>query len=120
MKITDVIYITVIPALSFYGTVFDYEFSRHLLWAYVLIMLLISLVAIYFVDYTESGKNYANEYDMSESSYGTLKQKLGYALIISSACLLISYDHLLLGLFIIVPIFVNEYIADRIIDEGNK
>jgi len=29
---------------------------------------------------------------------------------------LISYDHVLLGVFIIVPIFVNEYIAWRIIN----
>lgn len=57
---------------------------------------------------------------ISESGYGTWKQKIGYLLIVASACLLISYDHLLLGVLLVVPVFVNEYIADRIINANQQ
>ena len=57
---------------------------------------------------------------ISESGYGTWKQKIGYLLIVSSACLLISYAHLLLGVLLVVPVFVNEYIADRIINANQQ
>ena len=121
MKITDVIYMGVVPAaLSFYGTVYGNEFPITILAIYVCIMLLISLVAIYYMDYTESGNEYIKNYDMSQSSYGTWKQKIGYVLIISSSCLLVSYDHVLLGVLLVVPIFVSEYIAYRVINANQQ
>ena len=57
---------------------------------------------------------------ISESGYGTWKQKFGYSLVVASDCLLISYDHLLLGVLLVVPVFVNEYIADRIINANQQ
>ena len=121
MKISDVIYMGVVPAaLSFYGSVYGNELSITILAIYVCIMLLISLAAIYYMDYTESGNKYIKNYDISKSKHGTWKQKIGYVLIISSSCLLFSYDHVLLGVFIIVPIFVNEYVAHRVIDANQQ
>jgi hypothetical protein len=120
MKITDVIFMGAVPSMSFYGAVYGNELSIIMLVIYVCIMLLICLVAIYYIDHTESGNKYIKNYDISKSNHGTLKQKIGYVLIISSACLLVSYDHVLLGVLLVVPIFVNEYIADRIIDANQQ
>jgi hypothetical protein len=121
MKITDVIYITVIPALSFYGAVYDNKLSIEILEVQAFIMLVLCLIGFYHAAFADDETHeFMENYDISESGYGTWKQKIGYLLIIASACLLISYDHVLLGLFIIVPIFVNEYVAHRIIDANQQ
>ena len=121
MKIADVIYMTVIPGLSFYGAVYDNKLSIEILEVQAFIMLVLCLISFYHAAFADDETNeFMENYDISESGYGTWKQKLGYVLIISSACLLISYDHVLLGVFIVVPIFVNEYIAHRIINANQQ
>ena len=120
MKITEIIYMVAVPCLSFYGSVYNDEFSRNLLLVCALIMLFICLVAIYYINYTESGNRSIKNFDMSKNSYGTWKQKFGYSLIIASACLLISYDNLMLGGLLFLPLFVNEYIAYRIFDANQQ
>ena len=121
MKIIDVIYITVIPALSFYGSVYGNKLSIEILEVQAFIMLVVCLISFYYAAFADDETNeFMANYDMSKSGYGTWKQKIGYLLIIASACLLISYDHMLLGVLLVVPIFVNEYIADRIIDANQQ
>ena len=120
MKLTDIVPFIIIPSLAFYGTVYDNKLSINILEIQAFIMLILCLIGFYYAAFADDETHeFMENYDISESGYGTWKQKIGYLLIIASACLLISYDHVLLGVFIIVPIFVNEYIADKIIN-ANK
>lgn len=120
MKLSDIVPFIIIPSLAFYGVVYDNKLSINILEIQAFIMLILCLIGFYYVAFTDQSDEFIENYDIKKSSHGTCKQKFGYSLVVASACLLISYDHLLLGVLLVVPVFVNEYIADRIINANQQ
>ena len=120
MKLSDIVPFIIIPSLAFYGVVCGVDWAITILEIQAFIMLILCLICFYYTAFADDETHeFMENYNISESGYGTWRQKIGYILIVASACMLISYDHVLLGVFIIVPIFVNEYIFWRIIN-ANK
>lgn len=120
MKLSDIVPFIIIPSLAFYGVVYGVDWAITIVEYYCYIMIAISVFVVYCSDFTDFGDEYIKKAKLSATNYGSVKRKFGYSLVVASACLLISYDHLLLGVLLVVPVFVNEYIADRIINANQQ